>query len=544
MPALVTVEQMRALEAQSNERGWTYQDMMEAAGRGLARWVHDLYGETTSRTVLGLVGSGNNGGDTLVALDYLARWGWEVTAYLVRPRPEDDPLLERVRSRGGDILRAEADPEARLLQEALPAHEVLLDGILGTGARPPLREPLASLMARVKTWVEAFRPRVVAVDVPSGVDCDTGAVAEQTFPAEHTVTMAAVKIGMVQPPALTYLGDLHVVDIGLPQDLPAWQDIHREVPDEARVQAVLPPRPRDAHKGTFGTALVVAGSVNFTGAAWLAGKAAYRVGAGLVTLAVPGPLHAALAGVLPEATWLLLPHDLGVIAEVAADVVIEHLQQGRVTAMLLGPGFGLERTTQHFLERLLTGTSSSQRPRKAGFVVEEAPSRASREGISWPPIVVDADGLKLLARIDEWWRVLPGPAVLTPHPGEMAVLTGLSTKEIQSRRIAVAEEHARRWGHVVVLKGAGTVVAAPDGRTAVVPVATPALARAGTGDVLAGAITGLLAQRVPPYEAALAGVWLHAHAGLAAAERLGTTASVLAGDVLESLPEVLSMVEG
>ena len=174
MPALVTVEQMRALEAQSNERGWTYQDMMEAAGRGLARWVHDLYGETTSRTVLGLVGSGNNGGDTLVALDYLARWGWEVTAYLVRPRPEDDPLLERARSRGGDILRAEADPEARLLQEALPAHEVLLDGILGTGARP-----------RCGGW--GGRPPCSSGPSASWVRCRRGATARRCarWPAER-----------------------------------------------------------------------------------------------------------------------------------------------------------------------------------------------------------------------------------------------------------------------------------------------------------------------------------------------------------------------
>ncbi len=544
MIPLVTVEQMRALEAQSNERGWTYQDMMEAAGKGLAEWVHLLYGETTSRTVLGLVGSGNNGGDTLVALAHLARWGWSVTAYLARPRPKDDPLVKRVKKAGGDLLRGERDPDLNLLRKALPAHEVLLDGLLGTGARPPLREPLASLMARVKAWVEEFRPAVVAVDVPSGIDCDSGQVAEETFPADHTVTMAAVKIGMVRLPALTYIGELHVVDIGLPPDLPAWKDIHREVPDEARVTDILPPRPRDAHKGTFGTVLVVAGSLNYTGAAYLAGKAAYRVGAGLVTLAVPHPLHGALAGAFPEATWLLLPHEMGVIAESAARLVQEHLQQGRVTAMVLGPGFGLERTTRAFLEALLSPKATLRKARPVGFVVEQAEETSSQKGgeasFRLPPVVVDADGLKLLAQIPSWWERLPGPAVLTPHPGEMAVLTGLSTREIQSDRIAVAEEHARKWGHVVVLKGAGTVVAAPDGRTGVVAVATPALARAGTGDVLAGTIAGLLAQRVPPYEAALAGAWIHAAAGLTAADLLGSTAAVLAGDVLDALVEVLA----
>ncbi len=546
MIPLVTVAQMRALESQANERGWTYADMMEAAGKGLAEWVNLLYGETTSRTVLGLVGSGNNGGDTLVALAYLAQWGWSVTAYLARARDPNDPLVQRVQEAGGDVLRLEQDANLSLLREALPAHAVLLDGLLGTGARPPVREPLASFMAQVKDWVTAFGPAVVAVDVPSGVDCDTGQMAEQTFPADHTVTMAAVKLGMVQLPALTYLGELHVVDIGLPDDLPAWEDIRREVPDEARVASILPPRPPDAHKGTFGTVLVVAGSLNFTGAAYLAGKAAYRVGAGLVTLAVPHPLHAALAGMFPEATWLLLAHEMGVIAEDAARLVREHLTKGRVTAMVVGPGFGLERTTQAFLEALLDPNTPSKAPRSVGFLSAVNPPKKTRrrtKATDLPPMVVDADGLKLLAEIHRWWKRLPDPAVLTPHPGEMAVLTGLSTQDIQARRVEVAETYAQKWGHVVVLKGAGTVVAAPDGRTGVVPVASPALARAGTGDVLAGTIGGLMAQGVPPYEAALAGVWLHAHAGLTAADALGSTAAVLAGDVLDALADVLADLE-
>ncbi len=547
MIPLVTVAQMRALEAQAHERGWTYDDMMEAAGRGLAERVHWLYGETSSRTALGLVGSGNNGGDTLVALAHLAAWGWEVTAYLARPRPVKDPLVQRVVEAGGVVLRAEEDREYRHLRESLRAHDVLLDGLLGTGARPPLKEPLATLMARVKAWLKEEGTAVVAVDVPSGTDCDTGQVADETFPADHTVTMAAVKLGMVQLPALSYLGELHVVDIGLPEDLPAWKDIRREVPDETRVRELLPPRPPDAHKGTFGTVLVVAGSVNFTGAAYLAGKAAYRVGAGLVTLAVPHPLHSALAGVFPEATWLLLPHELGVIAEDAAPVVWEHLQTGRIKALVLGPGFGLENTTRHFLARLLASNPPKKKNRPVGFLASESSAEQERSGeekkdFPWPPMVVDADGLKLLAQLEDGVKALPGTAVLTPHPGEMAVLTGMSVKDIQARRIEVAESYAQKWGHVVVLKGAGTVIAAPDGRTAVLPVATPALARAGTGDVLAGAIGGLLAQGVPPYEAALAGAWLHAVAGQVAAEILGSTAAVLAGDVLDALPEVLSEI--
>lgn len=528
---LVTVAEMRAIEQASDARGWTYADMMEAAGTGLARVVADLYSDLPEKSALGLVGSGNNGGDTLVALSWLAAHGWQVTAYLVKPRA-NDPLVERVRQAGGEVIDHTEDDEGAQLAAAIAGHRVLLDGVLGTGIRLPLREPLASLLAQAKVLVARYRPHVVAVDVPSGVDCDTGAVAEQTIPAEHTVTMAAAKIGMVRMPALAYLGQLHSISIGTPPDLPAWQAVQREVVDAERVRALLPPRPADAHKGTFGTVMVVAGSVNFTGAALLAGKAAYRVGAGLVTLAVPAPLHAALAGHFPEATWLLLPHELGVIAEGAVDVLRENL--GRTKAMVLGPGFGLEDPTAAFVARFLGHPAK----KGAGLGFLSTTEASQREPLPWPPLVVDADGLKLLARVPEWFRLLPAQAVLTPHPGEMSVLTGLSREEIQSDRLGVAERFAREWGHVVVLKGAGTVIAAPDGRTAVVPVATPALARAGTGDVLAGTIAGLRAQGLEAYEAALAGAWLHAQAGLEAARRWGATAPVLAGEVAEALGHV------
>jgi len=280
----------------------------------------------------------------------------------------------------------------------------------------------------------------------------------------------------------------------------------------------------------------VAGSVNYTGAALLAGQAAYRVGAGLVTLAVPSPLHAALAGQFPEATWILLPHEMGVIAADAADLVSKNTE--RATALLIGPGFGLEDTTAEFLDRLLSENPKSSAG-KIGFA-QNARVKASKERPKLPPIVADADGLKLLTRIPHWNARLPAPAVLTPHPGEMSVLTGLSRDEIQADRMGVAKKFSQQWGHVVVLKGAFSVVAAPDGRTAVIPVATPALARAGSGDVLSGLIAGLLAQGMEAFQAAAAGAWIHASAGLDAKEKLGNSASVLAGDVLDSVVEVLS----
>ncbi len=537
LPKLVTVSEMQSIEKAADAAGHSYAAMMEHAGRGLAETVEDALGYLAEDGVLGLVGSGNNGGDTLVALSYLAESGWKAAALVVRPRAPEDPLVERARRAGVTLLEAAAvTPEK--LPSLLAEYAVLLDGVLGTGIRLPLRGSVAAWLEAARRYVtEADEPPVVvAVDAPSGVDCDTGEAAPETIPADYTVTMAAVKMGLLRLPASALSGEIRLVSIGLPEGLPAWEAVRRYVPNAAWVREVLPPRPPNAHKGTFGTALVTAGSLNYTGAALLAGKAAYRVGAGLVTLAVPAPLHAALAGHFPEATWVLLPHELGVIAESAAEVLRENL--GRPTALLFGPGFGLEETTRDFIAALLKAEGSASR-RRIGFLHEATPA-AGESAPPLPPLVVDADGLKLLAQIEDWAHKLPAPAVLTPHPGEMSVLTGLKRAEIQADRLGVAERFAAEWGHVVVLKGAHTVVASPDGRTAVIPVATPALARAGTGDVLAGVIIGLRAQGMEAFEAAAAGAWLHGMAGLSALDALGHSASVLAGDVLAALPQVLA----
>jgi NAD(P)H-hydrate repair Nnr-like enzyme with NAD(P)H-hydrate dehydratase domain len=323
--------------------------------------------------------------------------------------------------------------------------------------------------------------------------------------------------------------------------LPAVEAVNVEVADEMLVSGLLPERPLDAHKGTFGTALIAAGSASYTGAALLSGKAAYRVGAGLVTLAVPAMLHAALAGQIPEATWVLLSHERGYIAREAAKTLAKNFE--RATALLVGPGFGMEDTTQEFLKDLLTGEAAQKRASgRIGFLPEQAEKKED-PSVNLPCRVIDADGLKLLAKVEDWHKNLPAPAVLTPHPGEMAVLTGLTTEEIQNDRKGTAIKYAQEWGHVVVLKGAFTIIAAPDGTATVIPVASPALAHAGTGDVLAGLIVGLMAQGLEAYDAAVAGAWIHAQAGLIAADALGGTASVLAGDVLEAIPDVMSDLE-
>lgn len=505
MAKLVFVAEMRAIEQAADAAGLSYAHMVQNAGRSLANVVRAHSHKPGN--VVGLVGQGNNGGDALVALRILAKEKWKATAVVVSKGTKKDKLLAQAEKAGVSVVSAKS------LNKVLSKSSVVLDGLLGTGIRLPLRQPYAAALTQVRERLaqRAEPAWVVAVDCPSGMDCESGELAPETLKADLTVTMAAVKRGMLTLPAFEYLGTLQLGDIGLPENLAEWAAVQRLVIDEDLARAALPVRPLNAHKGTFGTALIVAGSQRFPGAALLAGDAAYRCGAGLVTIAMPEKMQRGLAGHLREATWLPLPDEDGWIAESAATHVSENLE--RATAMLLGPGIGQASTTGLFLDKLLAA--------------------------KLPPLVVDADGLKLLAKLPAWQKRLPQETVLTPHPGEMAILTGIPAEKIQAERIEIAELYAQKWGHVVVLKGAFTTVASPDGRSATLPLTTPALARAGTGDVLAGLITGLRAQGVAAFEAACAAVWLHGQAGLRAAERLGGTAGVLAGDLTSELPALI-----
>ena len=513
---LVTVPQMISIEKEANANGLSYAQMMQNAGRGLAEITADIISDNDWDTVLGLVGSGNNGGDTLIALTHLVKEGWHVRAYIVKRR-QDDELVAQLLKAGGLVTFAEADTDFSILEADLQSSDILLDGLLGTGIKLPLRNDIVAVLEQSLLVMEIMvePPYIIAVDCPSGVDCDSGDAALECIPANLTVSMAAIKQGLLKLPAFEFIGDLTVVDIGLPDDLISFHELKTEVADHDLVAGLLPDRPLDSHKGTFGTALIAAGSLNYTGAALLAGTAAYRAGAGLVTLAVPEPLHAVLAGQLPEATWVLLPHESGFVSEKASQILLNHIH--RATAFLLGPGIGNNISTRAFVESMISAVKL--------------------------PTVVDADGLRLLAQIPDWHKKIFPSAILTPHIGEMSALTGLPKEKVEENKNEVARKYAKEWGHIVVLKGAFTAIASPDGRITIIPVASPALARAGTGDVLAGLIVGLRAQGLDAYSAAVAGAFIHAEAGLIAVDDLGTTASVLASDILNSIPDVMSELE-
>ncbi|NIM92353.1 MAG: NAD(P)H-hydrate dehydratase [Anaerolineales bacterium] len=539
MAKIVTTEQMRKIEKAADTAGLTYDQMMQNAGKVIADAALERLGDVQGKRVAILAGPGNNGGDGLVVGHHLSKQGAQVGVYLLKARSDDEPNLKRLKDQGLLIANAEDDQRSRVLRNMLESADIIIDGVLGTGFKLPLKGGAKSLLGAAKKMLEkrSDKPYVIAVDCPSAIDCDTGEVAKETLFANLTVTLAAVKPGLLRFPGASYVGELVVGDIGIPQSQKQLSSIKLEMAEDVELSNWLPERSRDAHKGTFGRVLVIAGSVNYPGAAGLSGLAAYRVGAGLVTMAVPSVIQPLIAPGFPEATWLLLPHELGVISENALNLVAKEFE--KTQAVLIGPGFGLEETTKGFLAGLFGADRAGGR-KQIGFV---QPGQDRVEpGWDIPPCVVDADGLKLLVEIENWNEILPEGSILTPHPGEMAIMTGEKKDAIQDDRVTSARKWAKMWGHIVVLKGAFTVVAAPNGRATVIPIASAALSKAGTGDVLAGAIAGYLAQGLNSYKAATLGSYVHGRAGEMVAEALGTTASVLAGEVAEAIPWVLSEI--
>ncbi|NOZ27149.1 MAG: NAD(P)H-hydrate dehydratase [Chloroflexi bacterium] len=573
MMKIVTTEEMRRIEREADARGLSYAQMMENAGRAVAEAVREETTWSRSAPILVLCGPGNNGGDGLVAARNLAQWGYSVRAYCVKRKPDGDENRERAIRAGVEVRDEVDDADHARLRAWLSEAGVIVDALLGTGVTAPLRDPIKSVLELAQRVVHGRRaqsgraaseeemsivpalaippaaggeaassppqPEIVAVDCPSGLNCDTGELDPTALAADVTVTFAYPKVGHFLFPGAGALGRLLVADIGTPPELA--DDVQVELATPEAMRALFPERPLNAHKGTFGRALVVAGSVNYVGAAYLAGAAATRVGAGLVTMAVPRSLHPVLASALHETTWLVLPQDMGVIAPDACRVLDEQIDGYR--SLLIGPGLSQEKETVTFVQEFLLGGRAVRRGRgHLGFLPhEEEEETGGRPAL--PPTVVDADALNALAKLEHWADSLPPNCVLTPHPGEMARLCRTGTREVNADRLGVARSCAREWGQVVLLKGAYTIVAAPEGQVRILPFANPGLATGGTGDVLAGAIVGLLAQGLTPFDAAVLGGYLHGLAGELARRDLGETGMV-AGDLLSRLPEAICRLVG
>jgi len=523
MSKLVTVAQMRALEAAAVAAGVSEQQLMEEAGIAAAQEAWMAVGAIEERGILVLVGPGNNGGDGLVAARQLIQFGAVPFVYLLRPRAEDDPQWQALLESEVPWTSVDDDPEFERLDALFRDASAVIDALLGIGASPRER-PIDGPLAEVLTRLDAVRsrmpaPQIVALDVPTGVDADSGYADPLAVHADVTVTFGFAKVGLYSVPGRTNAGRVVPVEIGIPKDASA--DLPFEELRLRDLKAAMPVRPDDANKGTFGRVTVAAGSRRYPGAARLAAEAAARSGAGLVELASPEVIQPLLVHGLPDVIHEPLPSTDGAVDSDAARALLRALSAGRSDVLLVGPGLSLTPETETFTRNLVSGLDAIGGP---------------------SAVVFDADALNALANEPEWWTRLELPRVLTPHPGEMARLTGSSVEDVQASRLESAAAYAKRSNSVVVLKGACTVIAAPDGSARLSEAANAMLATAGTGDVLAGLIAGLIAQGLEPFDAASVAVYIHADAGRRVAETHGTAAG-LAQDLLVALPEARRLME-
>ena len=495
---VVTSDQMRRAEEAVFAFGVPEAALMESAGRHVADVAAQMLGPSGSVTVA--CGPGHNGGDGLVAARYLANRGLAVQVVLTRPAQDLAPPLQSFAA----PLAAIGVP-VRTLAEAdghdlFAGSDLIIDALLGTGAAGPAR---GTVRDAVEAIAAAGRP-VLAVDLPTGVDADTGALYPPYVRAQATVAMAAPKVGHLVGPGAGCCGRLHVVDVGIPAAFLGREARARWVqPSEAA--RLFPPRPAGSHKGSFGKVLVVAGSYNMPGAAVLAVQAGLRSGAGLCSWAGPRAVGFVVAAAAPEATLFPLPGSAEVLSEEAVETALA-AAAGRVVA--LGPGIGLDGRTERFVAEFL---------------------RRARV-----PVVFDGDGLTHLARIGTWPGTGDTPRILTPHPKEMARLLAVTTEDVLRDPLGAVREAARRYGAVVLLKGVPTLVSGPDGHVGICRVGNPVLSVGGSGDVLTGIIAGLAAQGLSGYDSAVLGaVWHGAAADLLAAG--GEDAAHTAGELIGTL---------
>jgi len=482
--------------------------LMENAAVGVADALGERYPE--ARSVAIFCGPGNNGGDGLALGRLLDGRGYEVALALVTGgrNPSGDAAVQLAICRRQGLAVAEPGDDAGL--DAALRHatgcDVVVDALFGTGLERPLGEPFAGLVGRLN----ALGRPIVAVDLPSGLDASRPVPIGPHVRADLTVTFAAPKIAQVFAPASGACGDLAVAELGIPPALLEEAEGGLHWLDGADLAGYLTPRPADAHKGTYGHVLIVAGGRGKAGAAVLAARAAVRGGAGLVTAAVPEPIQAIVHGGSLESMTVALPVDLDDLAPAAFDAV-RAAWDGK-TCVAMGPGLGQGTGTRAVVERL----------------VRECPL----------PMVVDADALNAFAGRIAGLAERRSEAILTPHPGELARLLGASAADVQADRLGAVRRAAEASRAVVVLKGHASLIATPEGEVWVNATGNPGMASGGMGDVLTGLLGALLAQGLQPLAAAQLGVHLHGLAGDLASERLGPV-GIRAGDLVDLLPVAL-----
>ena len=504
---ILTAEQMREADRRTIvDLGIPGVVLMESAGRAVAGEILRRYSHLAPGPVLVICGKGNNGGDGLVVARTLLQQGWQVTTVLLAAEAAihgDARLYLDILQRLDASIEYAGDlPDLEALLTRLPQPALIVDALIGTG----LSSTVAGLYALAIDWMNRSPAVKVAIDIPSGLDATSGAILGSVLYADLTVTLAAAKLGQVIYPGVTCCGELDVAEIGIPQAV--LDELAAGILLEAGdVRDFLPPRPAAGHKGTFGHLLLVAGSCGKSGAAVLAASAALRAGAGLVTVATPASQQGTLAVKLIEAMTFPLDEVDGELAETALSQIATLWQDRKVLA--IGPGLGRSLATVALVQK----------------VVKDCPL----------PLVVDADALFALAASTELLKARPvGTTILTPHPGEMAHLLGISIADVEADRVGTARRFAETHGVILVLKGARTVIAAPDGGIMINPTGHAGMASGGMGDLLTGIIAAFLCQGAPPLAAAAAGVWLHGRSGDRLRPCFGD-AGLLASDLLREI---------
>lgn len=508
---VLSADQMQSLDRRTiREAGIPGAVLMERAGAGVVTAMEEEFGRLSGRKITVCCGKGNNGGDGFVISRLLHRKRVRVRVLLMTRandlRGDARTMYRKLIARTGAAAVVTNPSEARV-HAMLEHSDLAVDALLGTGLSSPVSD-------RFRTVVEALnasRCPVVAVDVPTGIHSDTGAVLGVAVRAKLTVTFGCPKMGLYVGAGIDHAGSIHIIDIGIPSSYVEALDSPISLISGEDVALSLPARHRSSHKGTFGHAGIIAGSVGKTGAAALAGKAALRTGAGLVTIATPSRANAALESKLLEVMTVPMPDtEAGTLAGSGMKELLAFTQAR--TAVALGPGLTTHPETVAVVQALLKEMER--------------------------PCVIDADGLNALADTLEPLHRCKAPAIMTPHPGEMARVLGSAPRLVNDDRINAARSFATTHRTMVVLKGARTIVAHPNGLVAICPTGNSGMATAGTGDVLTGMLVSLLAQRLEPWDAARGAVYLHGLAGDLAARDLGE-AGMIAGDLLERIPQAI-----
>ena len=513
MIPIVTAEQMRALDQRTIAEALVPSlTLMERAGAGVVTHLEARYAPLAGKSVIILCGKGNNGGDGFVVGRLLRRKQARVHILLLAS-PEDlsrdaKTMYQRfLRSAGKSAVTCPADVET--IQQRLATGDILVDAILGTG----LSTPVTGLYRDAIEAITAVGRPTVAVDLPSGLHADTGAVLGAAVRADLTVTLGLPKAGLYSGSGIDCAGTVRLVDIGIPASFVEAIGSRLMLLTDTAARAALPPRRPSAHKGTYGHLGVIAGSVGKTGAAAMAALSALRIGTGLVTAANPSSANDILEAKLLEVMTLPMPETKArTFARSGLDRLLAFA--GARDAVAIGPGLTTHPETVDLVQELVKRIDK--------------------------PCVLDADALNALAGKSSLLTECKRPPIITPHPGEMARLeTEATTQSVNEDRLGTATRFARERGVFVILKGARTVIARPDGLAAICPTGNPGMATAGTGDVLTGMVGGLLAQGLAPWDAACAATYFHGLAGDLAAQHLGQ-AGMIASDLIQHIPHALA----